>query len=148
MLAACAALLHAEAFRDVNYLYKAEGDDKGQEINGELKIDAAAKTFAFDPYQSKSKKHPTPSVSLNFKSDAITSVLYERASRPRYLAALLIAWPLIFTKQKKHFLTIQYAGDAGDGRYVIFHMDKGNFREIMAAVEAATGKKIERSEEK
>jgi hypothetical protein len=142
-----AALLHGEAFKDVKYLYKAEGQDEGQEVDGQLSIDPSAKTIVFGSYASGSKKHPAPTISLQFKSTSITSALYERSSRPRYIAALLIAWPLIFTKGKKHFLTIQYASDSGEGKYAIFHMDKGNYREILAAIEAATGKKVERSEE-
>jgi hypothetical protein len=140
-------LLHAEAFHDVRYLYKAEGEDKGQEVDGGLTVDSSMKVMAFRSYPSKSKKHPVPDVSFDFKSTSITSVLYERASRPRYISAALIAWPLLFTKGKQHYLTIEYTGNEGNGKYAIFHMDKQNYREILAAIEAATGKKVERSEE-
>lgn len=33
----------------------------------------------------------------------------------------------------------------GKGAYVLFHLDKGNYKEILAAVEAATGVKAERT---
>ncbi len=140
-------LIQAEMFRDVRYLYKAEGEDKGQEVIGKLSIDATQIEFTSVPPKKRNKKHPQPDVAVKFQPASITSALYERASRPRYISALLIAWPLIFTKGKKHFLTIQYRAYSGVGGYVIFHMDKSNFRAILGAVEASTGKKIERSEE-
>lgn len=141
-------LLQAEVFSNVRYLYKAEGDDKGQEVVGNLNIDASAKKLVFQsPAPKKRKRNSPPDVTIEVKANSITSALYERASRPRYVPALLIAWPLIFTKGKKHFLTMQYNGDSGEGRYVIFNLDKTNFRAILGAVEAATGKKVERSEE-
>lgn len=81
-------------------------------------------------------------------TDSVTNAVYERASKPRYAAGLLLAWPLLFTKSKQHYLTLQYKADSGEGRYAVFHLDKGNFREVLAATEAAIGKKVERSEEK
>jgi len=85
---------------------------------------------------------------LELRAASITNALYERTSRPRYVSGLLLAWPLLFTKGKKHFLTIQYKGESGEGKYAIFHLDKGNYREILAATEATTGKKMDRSEER
>ena len=42
----------------------------------------------------------------------------------------------LFTKENKHFLTIQYATGS-----------EGNYRECLAAIEATLGKKVERIEE-
>jgi hypothetical protein len=44
-------------------------------------------------------------------------------------------------------LTIQYT-EQDHGKYALFRLDKSNSREILAAAEAATGKTVERSEEK
>jgi hypothetical protein len=112
----------ADSFKNVEYLYKAEGGDKGQQVGGRLNFDSKTQTILFD-----SKK-----VRLELQGSSITSALYERTSRPRYVSGLLLAWPLLFTKSKKHFLTIQYKSDSGEGKYAIFHLDKGNYREILA----------------
>jgi len=127
----------ADTFKNVEYLYKPEGQDKGQQISGTLDFYARAQRIVF-----LSKK-----TRLELEGSLITSALYERTSRPRYVSGLLLAWPLLFTKGKKHFLTIQYKDTSGEGKYAIFHLDKGNYREILAATEATTGKKVERSEE-
>jgi hypothetical protein len=145
---ALAVLLEAETFKNVEYLYKPEGKDKGQQVEGKLNFNIPAKKITFE-----SKRIPTAfgshdPISLELAVDAITDVVYERTSKPRYAAGLLLAWPLLFTKEKKHFLTVQYKDGEGIGRYAIFHLDKGNVLEILAATEAFTGKKVERSEER
>jgi hypothetical protein len=125
----------AQTFKEVGYLYKSEGKDKGHLVDGALVLDNSRVAF-----QSKT-------TALDIPIASITNIGYERASKPRYAAGLLFAWPLLFTKSKQHYLTFQYT-DGAAGKYAVFRLDKGNFREILAATEATTSKKIERSEEK
>jgi hypothetical protein len=58
---------------------------------------------------------------------------------------ILISPFFIFAHSKKHFLTIQYTDADGQGKFALIHMDKGNARDIVAAAEAETGKKVERA---
>lgn len=85
---------------------------------------------------------------FRISSESIKSIYYERASKPRYAAGLLIAWPLLFTKSKQHFLTIQYSDKSGEGKFQIVQLDKKNFRTALETIEADTGIKIERAEER
>ena len=87
-------------------------------------------------------------VPFRISTSSIKSISYERASKPRYAAGLLIAWPLLFTKSKHHYLTIQYTDNAGAGRLQIVKLDKNNFRTALETIEADTWIKIERSEER
>ena len=119
----------------------AEGSKKGETVGGILRFDPAKKQVQF----VEKEKKDNPAVSIPY--DSIKSLLYEKTSKPRYAAGLLLAWPLLFTKSKKHYLTIQYTDSAGAGQFVIIHLDKSNFREALARVESETGKKVERSEE-
>jgi len=75
-------------------------------------------------------------------------MLYERTSKPRYAEAVLLSPLFIFSHSKKHSLTIQYSETDGPGKFAMIHMDKGNARDILAAAEAETDKKVERTEEK
>jgi hypothetical protein len=118
----------------------AAGEKKGQTIDGTLRFDSASKEVQFF------KKLDAPP-EFTLKYDAIKSMLYEKTAKPRYAAGLILAWPLLFTKSKKHFLTIQYTDAAGTGQFAIIRLDKGNFREALARAESETGKKVERSEE-
>jgi hypothetical protein len=127
----------ADTFKDVKYFHKAEGKEKAEPVDGSLYIDGGAQMIVF-----KAKE-----TSLAISTMAVTNLVYERTARPRYAEGILIAWPLLFTKSKQHYLTIQYA-EQDQRKYAMFRLDKGNCREILAAVEAATGRKVERSEER
>jgi hypothetical protein len=80
--------------------------------------------------------------------DAVKTMLYEQSAKPRYAEAVLISPLFLLSHSKKHYLTIQYTGSDGTGEYVIVQLDKKNAQGAVAAAEAATGKKVERVEEK
>ncbi|MBS1840448.1 MAG: hypothetical protein JSS69_14620 [Acidobacteria bacterium] len=137
-----AAVAQAQtSFDHAEYLKAAEagGKKKGEAAKGVVYFDAAAKTIEFR------EKNAGTDFSIPYGS--VKSLLYERASKPRYAEGILIAWPLLLTKSKKHYLTIQYADGAGTGKYAILHLDKRNYQDLLAMAEAETGKKVERSEE-
>lgn len=129
------------SFDRAEYLKAAElsGKKKGEAVKGSVYFDSSAKNIEF--HEKKS------GTDLSIPYGSVKSLLYERASKPRYAEGILIAWPLLLTKSKKHYLTIQYADAGGTGKYAILHLDKSNYQAILAEAEAQTGKKVERSEE-
>lgn len=72
----------------------------------------------------------------------VTKLIYERTKKPRYSAGLLLAWPLLFTKEKQHYLTVE-----SKGAYAFIKLHKGRYRAAIAALESASGKEVERLEE-
>ena len=129
-----------QQFGDVKRIVAESGTQskKGRTVDGSLSLSSESKEIVFT---AKDK------TSFAIKCNAVKSLLYERTSRPRYVSGILIAWPLLFTKGKKHFLTVQYSDESGGGAYALFQLDKGNYQLILAAVEAETGIKVERAEE-
>ncbi|MGA2482287.1 MAG: hypothetical protein ABSF92_04130 [Candidatus Acidiferrales bacterium] len=126
-------------FDKVQYLKPpAAGQKKAEPVDGSLTFDAAKKELRF-------VGKGTPD--LTIKYDSVKSMLYEKASKPRYAEGILLAWPLLLTKSKKHYFTIQYSDAAGTGQYALLRLDKSNYREVLAKAEADTGKKVDRSEE-
>ncbi len=123
-----------DSFKEVKYIRT--GDKKADEIEGELEVDRQKGEIRF---LSKGAEL------VRADKQQVASLHYERTSRPRYVSGLLLAWPLLFTKGKKHFLTIQYKDSAGQGAFALLHLDKSNYQAILAAVEAATGVKVERT---
>jgi hypothetical protein len=117
----------------------APGQKKGDSVRGILSFNGVDKEIVFRDKRGTQL--------LGIKCDSIKSLVYERTAKPRYAEGLLIAWPLMFTKSKKHYLTLQYEEPAGTGHFAILHLDKSNYQEILATVEAQTGKKVERTEE-
>lgn len=83
------------------------------------------------------------SVVLSVSYDAIKSLTYEQASKPRYLEAVLISPFFLLSHSKKHYLTMQYTSEAGEGKFAIFRLDKKNAREAVARAEAETGQTVE-----
>lgn len=112
----------------------------GNPIKGEVCFDKGAKVFTFVDDKSNTV--------VTIPYDKIKSMLYEKTSHPRYAEAIIISPFFLFSKTKKHFLTIQYTNAAGEGQFAMIHMDKGNARDIVAQAEADTGKKVDLSEER
>ncbi|MCC6368180.1 MAG: hypothetical protein IT165_32040 [Bryobacterales bacterium] len=139
LIAITAVTLGAQQFKDVEYFQRTEGKDKAEKIDGNLIFDKTGNSIQF--------AHKNNSL-LKVPAAAIKNVVYERAAKPRYAAGLLLAWPLLFTKSKSHFLTVQYTDEKGVGQYVVFRLSKGNYREVLAAAEAFTGKPVQKSEER
>ena len=141
-LGAAAAAQAQASFEHAEYLKAAEpgGKKKGEAAKGAVYFDATAKTIEF-----REKKAGTD---FSIPYGSVKSMLYERASKPRYAEGILIAWPLLLTKSKKHYLTIQYADGNGAGKYAILHLDKSNYQDLLATAEAQTGKRVDRSEER
>ncbi len=81
--------------------------------------------------------------------DRITGVTYENSKHARITAGLLIAWPLLFLKGRKHWLTVTFGpSQSGEvGGYVYARMDKRNYQAILAAINGFTGCEIRRIEE-
>ncbi len=130
---------YGSTFEKAEYLKKAAaGEKKSQKVKGNLIVEDYEIRFV--------SKQGEPQVSIPVS--AIRSVQYERTAKPRYAEGILIAWPLLFTKSKKHYLTVHYTDSTGASQYMLVRLDKSNFREALAEIEARTGSKIERVEEK
>jgi hypothetical protein len=138
----CLPLAAQTKFDHVEYLKSVQQAEKtkGEPVKGALFLDSAKKSIEFLDKDG--------ATTFAIPNSAIRSLHYERTSRPRYAEGLLIAWPLLFTKSKKHYLTIQYTDAGGEGHFAILHLDKSNYQQILAATEAQTGLKVDREEEK
>jgi len=147
---ASAALLAQDAPKkqDDHRFKKAEffqGTSTGQKkagatVKGTLFFDNETKTVAF------LQESGSPAVSIKY--DTIKSLTYEKASKPRYAAAVLISPLFLLSHGKKHYLTIQYKGEDAEGKFAIVRLDKSNAREAVACAEAQTGIKVEQVDEK
>jgi hypothetical protein len=131
------SVLADSRFSDAQHLVS-KGDNKTDEIKGSLVSDTHTRVVRFEAGAD----------SFVIPFSAIRSLLYERSAKPRYAEGLLLAWPLLFTKSKKHFVTIQYSDPSGQGRFEIVRLDKNNVQTALQTLEADTGVRVERSEER
>jgi len=126
-------------FDNAQYYLKTPNEKNAKPIDGMLVLDATAKTARF---VAKDKTQ------FEIAYSGITGLLYERTATPRYSAAVLVSPLFLFSKSKKHFLTIQYKNPEGQGQFALIRLDKKNWQIAVATVEAHTGIKIERAEER
>ena len=120
---------------------KVEGQKKGAgTVKGHVIFEKEKKVIEFQDSKNQ--------VIVSIPYDKIKSLLYEKSSKPRYTEAILVSPFFLFSKTKKHFLTIQYTDPAGAGAFCLIHMDKSNASDIVNTAQAETGKSIERTEER
>ena len=149
-------------FKKVDFIEMHSGDERQRDVR--LVLDpnrnlltiadesqgAAKATYAIIPYNK------------------ITKIVYERTGHRRYKAALLgfaniplsiiarkvnplssglgfLSPLLLLSKEKKHWLTIEFTGIPDQPQnYAYIRLDKKNYVQILSALGAGTGHKIER----
>lgn len=79
----------------------------------------------------------------------ITSIEYGQKAGRRVgaaiaLSAVTLAGPLLlFSKKKKHFLTLQVTDAGGQSQAAVFELSKGTYKQTLAALESKSGVKVE-----
>ena len=77
----------------------------------------------------------------------INSIEYGQNVSRRYAAAVLVSPVLLFSKSRKHFVTIGYADRDEKQQALVFRVDKGDIRSVLASLEARTGRRVEYQDE-
>src|SRR5579884_456086 len=79
--------------------------------------------------------------------ESINLLEYGQNVNRRLAAAVLISPLFILSKARQHFLTIGYTDEQGKQQALIFRVDKGDIRLILATLEARTGRRVEFQDE-
>jgi hypothetical protein len=77
----------------------------------------------------------------------VTKMEYGQKAGRRVGAAIAVTPLLLFSKKRKHYLTMQIKDEAGKGQAAVFELSKGTYQQTMATLEAKTGLKVERESE-
>jgi hypothetical protein len=80
---------------------------------------------------------------LNIAYPKIDGVEYGQTVSRRYAAAVLISPIFLFTKARRHFVTIGYTDAEGKHQALIFRVEKGDIRTVLTTLEARSGRRIE-----
>ena len=90
--------------------------------------------------------------SLTFQSDKlqfeilyskINTIEYGQNVSRRYAAAILISPFLLLSKSRRHYLTLGYLDTEGKQQAMVFRVEKGDIRAMLAGLEARTGRRVE-----
>ena len=73
----------------------------------------------------------------------INTVEYGQNVSRRYAAAILISPILLLSKSRRHFITLGYMDVDGKQQALVFRVNKGDIRSVLAGLEARTGRRVE-----
>lgn len=125
-------------FRKVDF-YEGEGD-KEKKRDARLVLDPQARAIMI----ADEKRGADKKVYALIPYDKVKKIVYERSAHRRYAAAIVVSPWLLFSKGKKHWLTIECeeVADLPRGQvYVRLH--KGNYRRVLDALSSSVGLEIE-----
>jgi hypothetical protein len=80
---------------------------------------------------------------LEVPYEKINDLEYGQKAGRRLGVAIAVTWVALFSKKRKHFLTVGYKDDNDKQQAAVFELGKNVVRVTLASLEARTGKKIE-----
>ena len=84
-------------------------------------------------------------LAIPYKS--VTGIEYGQKAGRRVAVAILVTPLALFSKKRKHFLTLEYLDAAGKQQAGVFELGKDVIRVTLTSLEARTGKQIEYQDE-
>ena len=75
--------------------------------------------------------------------DRINDLEYGQKAGRRVGVAIVLTWMALFSKKRKHFLTIGYKDENEKQQAAVFELGKNTVRVTLASLEARTGKKVD-----
>ena len=73
----------------------------------------------------------------------VNTLEYGQNVSRRYAAALLISPILLLSKTRKHYITLGYVDAEGKQQVLVFRVEKGDIRSVLAGLQARTGRRVE-----
>lgn len=74
---------------------------------------------------------------------AVEELEYGQKAGRRVAVAILVSPIALFSKKRKHYLTISYKSEDGKGQAAVFELGKDVIRTMLSSMEARTGKQIQ-----
>jgi hypothetical protein len=124
-------------------LTAAEPGVKAQFIGGTLPGVSAKSSARLDLTDADALAFQCGGVNLHIAYQRINTLEYGQSVSRRYAAAILISPVLLLSKSRKHFVTLGYVDAEGKQQALVFRLEKGDIRAILASLEARTGRRIE-----
>lgn len=140
-------------------LYAGLGGDKSLYVGGTATVAKETegvlsaedtKTLTFKPDKGDAAKN-----GLNIPYDKVSSLEYGQHAGRRVGATVALgvttlgigALPLLFSKKRRHYLTVAYKDEQGAEQAAIFEVGKNSIRTMLKVLEVRTGKKVDYEDE-
>ena len=124
-----------------------EAGVKAQYVGGTLPGVSARANARLDLTGAEGLVFRCGATELSIDYRKINTVEYGQTVSRRYAEAILISPLLLLSKSRKHFVTIGYVDRAGNQQALVFRVEKGDIRMVLASLEARTGRRIEFQDE-
>jgi hypothetical protein len=82
-------------------------------------------------------------VEVTIQYAKIESIEYGQKAGRRVGVALAVSPLALFSKKRKHYVTIGFTDDAGKKQGAVFELSKGKVRNVLNTLESRSGKKVE-----
>ena len=73
----------------------------------------------------------------------INTLEYGQNVSRRYAEAILVSPILLLSKSRRHYVTVGYVDEAGVQQALVFRVNKGDVRSVLAGLEARSGRRVE-----
>ncbi len=80
---------------------------------------------------------------LHIPYKQVSGLEYGQKAGRRVGMAVVVSPFFLFSKKRRHYLTVSYADGEGKQQAAVFELGKGVIKDTLAALEAKTGKKVE-----
>jgi hypothetical protein len=127
--------------------FGADAGVKAQYIGGTLPGLTAKAAASLDLTGPDALAFATAQLQLRIDYHKINTLEYGQTVSRRYAAAVLISPVLLLSKARKHFVTLGYVDPEGHQQALVFRVEKGDIRMVLASLEARTGRRIEFQDE-
>ena len=88
-----------------------------------------------------------PGGTFQIRYDHVNDLEYGQKAGRRLGVAIAVTWMALFSKKRKHFLTVGYTDENGKQQAAVFELGKDIVRVTLASLEARTGQKIDYEDE-
>jgi hypothetical protein len=80
---------------------------------------------------------------LEIPYDRVNDLEYGQKAGRRLGVAIAVTWMALFSKKRKHYLTVGYKDDNDKQQAAVFEVGKSVIRVTLASLEARTGRKVD-----
>jgi hypothetical protein len=137
MIRICLLLLSVVA------LTAAEPGVKAQFMGGTLAGVSAKSSARLDLTGAEALAFRCGQTELRIPFQKIDTLEYGQTVSRRYAAAILVSPLLLLSKARKHFVTIGYLDGEGQQQALVFRLEKGDIRWVLASLEARSGRRVD-----
>ncbi len=119
-----------------------EAGVKTEFIGGTLVGIAPRSTARLDLTGSETLKLTAGKTAVEIPYRRIDALEYGQHVTRRYAEAILLSPILLLSKSRKHFVTIGYQDSDGQHQAMVFRVEKGDIRTVLAGLETRSGRKV------